>query len=86
MMPPYIPNHKLMVALSGVTEIICGIGLLFSATQSISAWGVIAMLIVFFTVHFYMATSDKFHKLPKVFLWGRIVLQFAFIYWAYLYV
>jgi uncharacterized membrane protein len=86
MMPPYIPNHKLMVLLSGVTEVICGVGLLFSATQSLSAWGIIAMLIIFFTVHIFMLTSDKFHKFHKIALWGRIVLPFAFIYWAYLYV
>jgi uncharacterized membrane protein len=86
MMPPYIPNHKLMVSLSGVTEIICGVGLLFTATRSLSAWGIIAMLLIFFTVHIFMVTSDKFHKISKVFLWIRIVLQFVFIYWAYLYV
>jgi uncharacterized membrane protein len=80
MMPPYIPNHKLMVSLSGVTEIICGVGLLFTATRSLSAWGIIAMLLIF------MVTSDKFHKISKAFLWIRIVLQFVFIYWAYLYV
>ncbi len=85
-MPPYIPNHKLMVLLSGIAEVICGVGLLFTATRSLSAWGIIAMLLIFFTVHIYMVTSDKFHKLPKAALWGRIVLQFLFIYWAYCYV
>jgi lipoprotein signal peptidase len=61
-------------------------GVNFSATQSLSAWGIIAMLIIFFTVHIFMLTSDKFHKFHKIALWGRIVLPFAFIYWAYLYV
>lgn len=86
MMPPYIPNHKLMVLLSGVTEVICGVGLLFSATRPLSAWGIIAMLLVFFTVHIFMVTSNKFYKISKAFLWGRIIFQFVFIYWAYLYV
>jgi len=86
MMPSYIPNHKLMVLLSGVTEVICGVGLLFTATRPLSAWGIIAMLLVFFTVHIFMVTSNKFYKISKAFLWGRIVFQFVFIYWAYLYV
>jgi uncharacterized membrane protein len=86
MMPPYIPNHQLMVLLSGITEIFCGVGLLFTATRSLLAWGIIAMLLIFFTVHIYMLTSDKFHKISKAFLWIRIVLQFGFIYWAFLYV
>jgi uncharacterized membrane protein len=38
-MPPYIPAHQLMVALSGVAEIIFGTGLLFDNTRSWAAWG-----------------------------------------------
>ena len=32
-MPRYLPNPKVLVALSGVAEIILGIGLCFSATK-----------------------------------------------------
>jgi uncharacterized membrane protein len=86
MMPPYIPNHTLMVALSGVAEIVLGIGLLFPQTRSLAAWGIILMLIIFFTVHIYMLTDPKFVKVSQVFLWVRIPLQFLLIWWAYQYV
>jgi uncharacterized membrane protein len=85
-MPPYIPNHSLMVALSGVAEIVLGIALLFPATRSWAAWGIILMLVVFLPVHIYMITSGKFLKIPELLLYVRILLQFVLIYWAYRYV
>ncbi|GEQ86858.1 hypothetical protein ULMS_23660 [Patiriisocius marinistellae] len=86
-MPPYIPQPKLMVLLSGIAEMLGGLLLLNSDTQSVGAWGIIAMLIVFFTVHIYMLQNEKAAmKLPKWVLILRLPLQFALIYWAYLYV
>ena len=85
MMPPYIPNHPLMVSLSGVAEIVLGIALLFPQTRPMAAWGIILMLIVFLTVHIYMLTDPKFAKVSKIFLWVRIPLQFLLIWWAYSY-
>ncbi|MDZ7899746.1 MAG: DoxX family protein [Arcicella sp.] len=86
MMPSYIPAHKLMVSLSGVAEIIFGVMLLFPQTRSVGAWGIILMLISFFTVHIYMLTDEaKFYKIPKIFRWIRIPLQFLLIWWAYSY-
>jgi uncharacterized membrane protein len=85
-MPPYIPNHALMVTLSGVAEIVLGIGLLFPQTRSIAAWGIILMLIVFFSVHIYMLMDEvKFAKVSLIFRWIRIPLQFLLIWWAYSY-
>ena len=87
MMPPYLPAHKLMVSLSGVAEIVFGIMLLFPQTRSIAAWGIILMLISFFTIHIYMLTNEaKFFKISKIFRWIRIPLQFLLIWWAYQYV
>lgn len=85
-MPRYIPNHRPLVYLSGLAEILLGIGLLFEQTRVIAIWGIITMLIVFFLVHFYMLSSDKAGMgLPKWLLWGRILLQFVLIWWAYFY-
>ncbi|PVW16350.1 DoxX family protein [Marixanthomonas spongiae] len=85
-MPPYIPAHSTMVLLSGVAEMVFGLMLLNKDTQSIAAWGIIGMLIVFFTVHIYMLQDERAAmKLPKWALILRIPLQFALIYWAYLY-
>ena len=82
-MPPYVPAHQLMVTLSGIAEIILGIGLLFPATRSLSAWGLILLLIVVFPANVYMATSSRFRKLPAWLRWARLPLQGLLIWWAY---
>lgn len=84
-MPPYIPAHNLMVTLSGIAEIVLGIGLLFPATRSISAWGLILLLIAVFPANIYMATASRFRKLPAWIRWGRLPLQGLLIWWAYQY-
>ena len=85
-MPKYIPNHKLMVLLSGVAEIVLGATLCFPSTKNAAIYGIILMLLVFFTVHFYMLSNEKASAgLPKWVLVLRIPLQFFLMYWAYYY-
>lgn len=85
-MPRYLPNHKLLVSLSGIAEILLGVGLFFEATKNISIYGIIAMLAVFLLVHFYMLSSRKASAgFPKWILLLRIPLQFGFMYWAFWY-
>ncbi len=85
-MPPYLPNHKLLVFLSGVAEVLLGIGLCFPETMEISIYGIILMLLVFLIVHFYMLSGEKASAgIPKWILILRIPLQFGLMYWAYWY-
>ncbi|WP_108425777.1 MauE/DoxX family redox-associated membrane protein [Flagellimonas amoyensis] len=85
-MPRYLPYHTILVFLSGVAEIVLGIGLCFAATQKLSAYGIILMLVVFLPVHFYMLSNEKAAAgLPKWVLVLRVPLQFALMYWAYSY-
>jgi len=85
-MPRYLPAHKTLVYLSGATEVLLGIGICFPPTQTISIYGIIAMLVVFLLVHFYMLSSKKAGAgFPKWALILRLLLQFALIYWAYFY-
>ncbi|WP_238805579.1 DoxX family protein [Emticicia aquatica] len=84
-MPPYIPKHEEMVILSGIAEIVLGIGLIFKQTQALAAWGIILLLIAVFPANIYMATSGKFKKIPQPLLWLRLPLQIILIWWAYLY-
>jgi len=47
----------------------------------------VAMLLLFFPVHIYMLVNEKAGlNLPKSVLAFRLVLQFALIYWAYMYI
>jgi len=85
-MPRYLPFHKPLVLLSGIAEIILGIGLFFKATKDLSIYGIIAMLTVFLLVHFYMLSSKKTSAgFPKWLLLLRLSLQFILIYWAFIY-
>lgn len=84
-MPPYLPAHNLLVTLSGIAEVLLGIGLLFPATRSLSAWGLVLLLIFVFPANIYMATSSRFRKMPGWLRWARLPLQGVLIWWAYLY-
>ncbi len=87
MMPDYLPAHAFLVQLSGVTEIIAGVMLLVPGLSVWGAWFIIAHLIVFFTVHFWMIQhADRFPEAPLGLLWFRIVLQVIFIVWAWWFV
>lgn len=85
-MPRYLPRPELLVKLSGIAEIILGIGLCFSATKNLSIYGVIAMLIAFLLVHFYMLSGKKEGAgIPQWLLLLRLPIQLALMYWAYSY-
>ncbi|MCX7549285.1 MauE/DoxX family redox-associated membrane protein [Xanthomarina sp. F2636L] len=85
-MPKYLPNHKFLVLLSGIAEIVLGFGLLFNQTRDLAVYGVIAMLTVFLLVHFYMLSSEKAGAgIPKTILILRLPLQFVLMAWAYYY-
>ena len=85
-MPAYLPAHSTLVMLSGIAEMVLGFMLMTKNTQVTAAWGIIVMLVIFLPVHIYMLQNEKSAmKLPKWVLWLRIPLQFALIYWAYLY-
>ena len=54
-MPPHYAHPLGLVQLSGLAEIAGGIGLLIPRTRRVSATGIIAMLLVYFDVHIFMA-------------------------------
>ena len=86
-MPRYLPHHRLLVSLSGLAEIILGLGLCFPTTKNSAVLGIIVMLSVFLLVHFYMLKGQKESAgIPKWILILRIPLQFVLMYWAYSYI
>ena len=87
MMPTYMPQPKFMIFLSGVAEILLGILIIPQLTRPFAAWGIVAMLVVFFSVHIYMfqMRNSVFKKIPLAIIILRIPFQFLLIYWAYLY-
>jgi len=82
-MPKFLPGHDLLIYLSGVAEILLGIGVLFPQTRSLALWGIIAMLLVFLIVHVNMLFPSNSLGISPWILWLRIPIQFLLIYWAY---
>jgi uncharacterized membrane protein len=85
LMPPYLPAHQLLVDLSGIAEVVLGLGLLLPATRTWAAWGLILLLIAVFPANVHMAMSDQFARIPDWIRWGRLPLQGLLIWWAYQY-
>ncbi|HAE71692.1 MAG: hypothetical protein KC471_08055 [Flavobacteriaceae bacterium] len=83
-MPQYLPWHKELVFLSGVAEVLCGLGLFWVATRNLALYGIIVLLWVFLLVHFHMLSNKKAAAgVPKWVLIARLPLQFFLMYWAY---
>ncbi len=84
--PSYIPQKKTVVLVTGIMEMVLGLMLITKETQSVAAWSIILLLILFLPVHFYMLKHKEASlKLPKWILFVRIPLQFGLIYWAFSY-
>ena len=84
LMPPYVPWHAELVALTGVLEIALGVLVAIPRTASLAAWGIISMLIAFLPVHVHMLVNNHLYpQAPTSVLWLRFPIQALFILWAY---
>jgi uncharacterized membrane protein len=87
-MPPYLPWHLELVLISGLFEVLGGVGLLVDRTRQMAAWGLIALFICVFPANVHMALNDipfMGQHVPDVLRWGRLPFQLVFIAWAYWY-
>ncbi|MBD3617147.1 MAG: DoxX family protein [Gracilimonas sp.] len=85
-MPDYIPYHRAMVFISGVFEILGGIGFLVPALRIYAAWGLILLLIVVFPANIEMARKGYRKHGLTLYTWlliARLPLQFVLIWWVY---
>lgn len=90
MIPDFLPYKSQIVFLTGIMEILFAIGLLFPAYQTITAWALIAFLLLVLpanikasieNINYQTGASDG----PGLsYLWLRIPLQIFFIGWIYL--
>ncbi len=85
MIEDFLPYAAALVILSGIAEIICGLGFFIPQTRVWAAWGTIALLIAIYPANIYMTMHpEKFH-FP---LWGlylRLPIQLLLIWAAYVY-
>jgi uncharacterized membrane protein len=92
--PPGFPRPLGLVYLSGVAEVVLGLGVLFERTRRASAWGLVALLVAVFPANVYAATADdldlqgvpeRLRDPPDAVLWARLPLQAVLVAWAWWY-
>jgi uncharacterized membrane protein len=83
-MPPYLPSPVLLVQISGIAEVLGGIGLLLPQTRQAAAWGIIALLLAVWPANIHMAMNHS-PSMPAWALWARVPLQLPLIWWAWIY-
>jgi uncharacterized membrane protein len=84
--PSYFPWPAAMVLLSGVAEILGGVGVCFRSTRRAAGWWLIALLIAVFPANIHAITTGMIiggHVLPAWILWARLPFQLVFIAWVY---
>jgi uncharacterized membrane protein len=90
--PPSLPRPLALVYLSGIAEILLGVGVLFRRTRRVAAWGIVALLVAVFPANVYMATSDVVVEgapgggdPSAAARWARVPLQAVLALWAWWY-
>ena len=85
--PPWLPHASWMVRLSGIAEIVGGLGLIISSTRAAAGWGLILLLVAVFPANVQMLKlamhAAETSRLWLVALWVRLPLQVALIWWVY---
>ncbi len=85
-MPDYLPWHRELVYVSGIFEILFGLGLLWRKTREAAGACLIVLYLAVLPANLNMAVHDiqpaGFH-IPAFLLWARLPFQFVLIYWAW---
>jgi uncharacterized membrane protein len=84
--PPWLPNAPLLVIISGVCEILGGLGVLLPQTRRLAGWGLIALLVAVYPANIQMlqlAYANRGTTLWKVALWLRLPLQLMMLWWVW---
>jgi len=84
--PPRLPEHRSLVLISGVFELLGAIGLLFARTRSAAGWGLILLTVTVTPANIYMwQHASQFPEIPYWALTIRLPLQLALgacIWWS----
>lgn len=82
-MPPYLPRHRELVALSGYAEVGLGALVLLPKVKRVAGWGLVALLIAVFPANVQMALNpERYPQIPAPLLWLRLPLQAVLILWV----
>jgi len=85
MLEGFLPYPLALVYISGIAEILCGIGLLIPSTRKMAAWATIALLIAIVPANINMALHPAQFGFSPMALYLRLPLQLLLIWLAYIY-
>jgi len=81
--PKFLHYRKEVVYISGVLEILGGVGILLPWTRSLAGKGLVALLCAVFPANINMALRKiDFGYIPTAVLWARLPMQFLLIKWV----
>lgn len=87
--PPAFGDARLLVYVSGVFEVLGGVGVLIPQTRRAAAWGLIALFLAVFPANIYMAMEgiqiDPANPVPDWAAWARLPFQALLIAWAFMF-
>ncbi len=79
--PPFLPAPEVLVAVSGVFELLGAIGLLIPRFRKAAGWGLLALLVAVYPANIYMLVNEVYlPDMPqeKWMLWARMPVQLVF--------
>lgn len=86
MVPPWLPAPALLVLVSGVFEVMGGVGILAPVTRVAAGWGLIALLVAVLPANVHMlvlARTAGASLLWQLALLLRVPLQLVLIWWVH---
>ncbi len=84
--PPFLPAHVWLVWISGVFEILGGIGVLVPRVRALAGWGLVLLYLAVFPANIYMAVEPVAVNgvVPERWLvWARLPFQPVFMWVAW---
>lgn len=85
-MPPYLPWPSQLIVISGLAEILGGLGILWAPTRRSAGWGLIVLLIAVFPANVQVLSTGMIiagYQVPMWMLWLRLPLQLVLLGWVY---
>lgn len=84
--PPFLPAHEALVYISGVFEILGGIGLFLPQFRRFAVIGLLILVVAVFPANIYMVMHpEEFAKgwITPLALWIRLPLQPLLLWWLW---
>lgn len=83
--PPFLPWRRAALYITGIAEVLGGLGLLIPRFQRLAAWGLAALLVAIFPANIYHAVSNiQLGGIlnSRIYHWIRLPFQAVLILWT----